>query len=380
MAAEDDAQPEGLSNDHPGYPQRIRKRWTAEDDWPTGWPPPTGWMSVNDVVAWILWRYPPQAFIWEEACYPGAAEWMHPAAVMEMLEAIAEQRPGAPATKAEVPEWLRFKLYDPAFMASVLGADRPDLGWAEQPGDLAAAARKLRADFTSDPVSDLGFAATYAKASAALNLPTDPEAVDWMFAGVVSLEYERRAAQYELMWQGAAELRHALASGSLSAFGWHAASLRRFTARSRIPAYEFKSPVCLTCDGVLPCSEEEAWRHDTRPAAIWTEVVMSAGDVLRVWPDRCQSHGAEKRAPPIAEARGVQSRSRKAAPNSLVAKDAPLVEEMRAMIRDGRAKGPWDAALALSGRAAGGGTVQSRAKRLLARYSERFGAEPFGED
>jgi hypothetical protein len=53
------------------------------------------------------------------------------------------------------------------------------------------------------------------------------------------------------------------------------------------------------------------------------------------------------------------------------AADAPLVAEMDELIRAGKARGPWEAALALSGKAEGHGTTASKAKRLVKRYSVR---------
>jgi hypothetical protein len=51
--------------------------------------------------------------------------------------------------------------------------------------------------------------------------------------------------------------------------------------------------------------------------------------------------------------------------------DAPLVAEMGELIRAGKARGPWEAALAVSGRAEGHGNTISKAKRLVNRYSVR---------
>jgi hypothetical protein len=53
----------------------------------------------------------------------------------------------------------------------------------------------------------------------------------------------------------------------------------------------------------------------------------------------------------------------------------PLIEEMRRMLTaiPPEAKGPWDAALVVSEKAVGGGTGDSKAKRLLALYSAAFG-------
>ena len=60
------------------------------------------------------------------------------------------------------------------------------------------------------------------------------------------------------------------------------------------------------------------------------------------------------------------------------ASDAPLVEEMHRIIAGGSARSAWDAALALAGRAAGRGKDESRAKRLLRRYVDRFGDDETG--
>ncbi len=60
--------------------------------------------------------------------------------------------------------------------------------------------------------------------------------------------------------------------------------------------------------------------------------------------------------------------------------DAPLLAEMRDMVRRGNATGPFDAALAVAKRAVGHGTLVSKAKRLTARYSAALRAERDGED
>jgi hypothetical protein len=49
-------------------------------------------------------------------------------------------------------------------------------------------------------------------------------------------------------------------------------------------------------------------------------------------------------------------------------KDAPLIEEMRRLIETGAATSVWAAAVALAPNATGGGTNDSKAKRLLGRF------------
>lgn len=74
--------------------------------------------------------------------------------------------------------------------------------------------------------------------------------------------------------------------------------------------------------------------------------------------------------PPVASAPQVKQKSR--VPNSYAAKDAALVREMEELIRSGEARGPWHAAEKVAERAAGGGTTESKMKRLTRRYSERL--------
>jgi hypothetical protein len=56
--------------------------------------------------------------------------------------------------------------------------------------------------------------------------------------------------------------------------------------------------------------------------------------------------------------------------------DMPLVAEMHHLVKSGKARSPWNAAVAVSDRAQGYGGPISKAKRLLGRYrSEQFRAE-----
>jgi hypothetical protein len=61
-------------------------------------------------------------------------------------------------------------------------------------------------------------------------------------------------------------------------------------------------------------------------------------------------------------------------PSSLQEQDAPLLEEMRALIEGGKVSGPNPAALQVVDRAAGGGNLDSKVRRLERRYQETFGA------
>lgn len=61
---------------------------------------------------------------------------------------------------------------------------------------------------------------------------------------------------------------------------------------------------------------------------------------------------------------------RKKGTGSFASLDAPLLEEMKKMIAQGTVLSTWAAALKVAGKAAGAGTLESKAKRLLKRFSE----------
>ena len=50
--------------------------------------------------------------------------------------------------------------------------------------------------------------------------------------------------------------------------------------------------------------------------------------------------------------------------------DEALVEEMKQLVDDDRVQSAWEAACAVAPRAKGGGTTESKAKRLHSKYSE----------
>ena len=54
-------------------------------------------------------------------------------------------------------------------------------------------------------------------------------------------------------------------------------------------------------------------------------------------------------------------------------KDAPLVKEIRGLVKSKEPVGRWDAALAVADRAPGKGDTESRAKRLLIKYNKKYG-------
>jgi hypothetical protein len=56
----------------------------------------------------------------------------------------------------------------------------------------------------------------------------------------------------------------------------------------------------------------------------------------------------------------------------MAAADAPLVQEMREMVRTGKAAGPWPAALLLAHRAAGDANLNSKRQRLYRYYNDAY--------
>ena len=72
---------------------------------------------------------------------------------------------------------------------------------------------------------------------------------------------------------------------------------------------------------------------------------------------------------------GTPTRQRKPAGLNYEEADRPLVEEMRRLIDMAEASGIHDAALAVATHAIGHGNAESKAKRLMARYSALFGSE-----
>jgi len=81
-------------------------------------------------------------------------------------------------------------------------------------------------------------------------------------------------------------------------------------------------------------------------------------------------------APPAAVGAPVQNPKRrmKRAASGYRKEDARLVEEMHALIHQGKAKGRWQAAAMVAARAAGKNTtLQAKIRRLSDRYAEKYG-------
>jgi hypothetical protein len=73
---------------------------------------------------------------------------------------------------------------------------------------------------------------------------------------------------------------------------------------------------------------------------------------------------------------GLPAQKRKSNGRDYRQVDAPLVTEMRHLIEDRSARSPEDAARGLVGRAQGGGTDESKVKRLALHYRKTYPVEP----
>ncbi len=66
-------------------------------------------------------------------------------------------------------------------------------------------------------------------------------------------------------------------------------------------------------------------------------------------------------------------RGRKKGSGGYDSKDAPLLEEIHALVENEEPMGLWHAALTVADRAPGGGTPESKAKRLAKKYKAKYG-------
>src|SRR5688500_14874144 len=85
------------------------------------------------------------------------------------------------------------------------------------------------------------------------------------------------------------------------------------------------------------------------------------------------SSAIEEEARPSNEQ--VKRRGRPPGAGFYEAQDAPILEKMRQAIKETPGLSPTAAAARFVDEAAGGGTSESKGKRLVQRYSEKFGGE-----
>ena len=104
----------------------------------------------------------------------------------------------------------------------------------------------------------------------------------------------------------------------------------------------------------------------------WREPLVNKADIRRLWPNGTPKPEPEVRQEGVSNTVPLHSAKRKVHGRDYRELDRKLVEDMHAMIKDGTAKDPTDAARQLANKAEGGGTEESKMKRLVLRYGERF--------
>ena len=105
-----------------------------------------------------------------------------------------------------------------------------------------------------------------------------------------------------------------------------------------------------------------------QPGRSFSEVRFYAAEVAAL----CRAtHGDRAPAKSGSLASGTTEPTKhRIAPNSLAARDAPLVKEMHALLGRGEAQSPWQAARLVAPKSAGSRHADSAAKRLLGRFKK----------
>ena len=108
-------------------------------------------------------------------------------------------------------------------------------------------------------------------------------------------------------------------------------------------------------------------RHPSRMVAIWTQLMFSIPDSAN------QGKAAELSEPADPRSSAVRPNrpGRKKGSGGYDSKDAPLLEEIHALVKKKKPVGLWDAALTVVDQAFGKGNMESKAKRLVKKYKEK---------
>jgi len=173
--------------------------------------------------------------------------------------------------------------------------------------------------------------------------PPDPDIDDRASRGVA-----RSLVPDGTIERGEALLSDALRTGDVTAYG----STSPDGEMKPIEAVEWsRSYEWIKCDGT-DCLTSTG----PSPSIRYHDVVVSAASVFKRWPLPANDATPTKRAHP----------------SSLAAVDAPLLEEMRRMIQEGKATSPHNAALAVADRAEGA-SIEAKVSRLGKAYRKKFG-------
>ena len=111
---------------------------------------------------------------------------------------------------------------------------------------------------------------------------------------------------------------------------------------------------------------------------VWLEPQFCRSDVMGKWPPSPRTKDAphsDEGATVAKEVSRVSTLGRPKGSGSLDAKDEPLLKEMECMIAQEPTLSPFAAAGKLADKAAGGGTPESKMKRLQKKYTQRNSAE-----
>jgi len=108
-------------------------------------------------------------------------------------------------------------------------------------------------------------------------------------------------------------------------------------------------------------------RHPSRKVAIWTDLRFSVPGGAN------QGKAAELSEPADPRSSAVRPNrpGRKKGSGGYDSKDAPLLEEIHALVENAKPVGLWVAALTVADRAPGKGSTENRAKRLVIKYKEK---------
>jgi len=145
-------------------------------------------------------------------------------------------------------------------------------------------------------------------------------------------------------------------------------------------AFEKEGLLRIMRNGPSPLVTEGGWAD---MGAYWSAGKLRGWDIEVCWADVAQLLGDIDGQPERAQAQPsslAAGRKRKPAGVNYAAADCPLIEEMHSLITSGQAKGPYDAALAVVDRAKGSPNSESKAKRLVRRYSAAFSSEHDRQD
>jgi hypothetical protein len=111
-------------------------------------------------------------------------------------------------------------------------------------------------------------------------------------------------------------------------------------------------------------------------SSVWALFARCRVSITQQWPRPASSYflfvGRDSLGACLSTIEPLEPEEKKPHPSSLAAADAPLIEEMRELILAGTVSGPNPAALRVVDRAAGGGELDAKVRRLEKRYQKTY--------